>query len=140
MSDHSDGTIELVIPAKLEYLDLVDNVVEAVNELMHFDEDTKTAVSISVVEAGTNAIQHGCMKNGVSGVVKMAFEVAPDVLTVTIQDPGGGFDPAKLPDPTAPENLLRERGRGIFIMRQMMDEVSFDFDRGCAVRLVKHRR
>jgi len=140
MSDHSAGTIELVIPAKLEYLDLVDNVVEAVNELMHFDEDTKTAVSISVVEAGTNAIQHGCLKNGVSGVVKMAFEVAPDVLTVTIQDPGGGFDPEKLPDPTSPENLLRERGRGIFIMRQMMDEVSFDFDGGTAVRLVKHRR
>ncbi|HWN80787.1 MAG TPA: ATP-binding protein, partial [Candidatus Udaeobacter sp.] len=99
MSDQSAGTIELVIPAKLEYLDLVDNVVEAVNELMHFDEDTKTAVSISVVEAGTNAIQHGCMKNGVSGVVKMAFEVAPNVLTVTILDPGRGFDPAALPDP-----------------------------------------
>ena|SRR5688572_12358933 len=140
MSDRPDGTVELVIPAKLEYLDLVDNVVEAVNELMHFDEDSKTAVSISVVEAGTNAIQHGCLRNGGSGAVRMRFEVTPKALTVTVRDPGSGFNPDSLPDPTSPENLLRERGRGIFIMRQMMDEVTFNFEQGCSVRLVKHRR
>jgi serine/threonine-protein kinase RsbW len=132
------GAVELVIPAKLEFLDLVDNVVEAVNELMHFDEEERTAVSISVVEAGTNAIQHGC-RNGGECQVQLSFLVEKDTLTVVVHDPGPGFDPGTLPDPTSPENLLRERGRGIFIMRQMMDEVEFGFDRGTTVRLVKRR-
>jgi serine/threonine-protein kinase RsbW len=129
----------LVIPAKLEYLDLVDNVVEALNELMHFAEEERTAVSISIVEAGTNAIQHGC-RNGGECQVHMHFQVDPEALTVTVHDPGPGFDPVVLPDPTSPENLLKERGRGIYIMRQMMDEVEFRFDHGTTVRLVKRRR
>jgi serine/threonine-protein kinase RsbW len=140
MSESRSGAVELVIPARLEYLDLVDNVVEAVNELMHFDEEAKTAVSISVVEAGTNAIQHGCRKNGGQSEVHLRFVVEEEALTVMIRDPGTGFDPGELPDPTSPENLLRERGRGIFIMRQMMDEVDFSFDDGTSVRLVKRRR
>ncbi len=139
MTDRPGGAVELVIPAKLEYLDLVDNVVEAVNELMSFDEDARTAVSISVVEAGTNAIQHGCGQNGQSRI-HMHFEVESDTLTIIVHDPGPGFDPAGVPDPTSPENLVRERGRGIFIMRQMMDEVDFSFERGTTVRLVKRRR
>lgn len=139
MLDGASGSVELAIPAKLEYLDLVDNVIEAVNELMHFDEEERTAVSISVVEAGTNAIQHGC-RNGGECQVRLSFLVEKDVLTVTIRDPGPGFDPRSLPDPTSPENLLRERGRGIFIMHQMMDEVEFGFDQGTMVRLVKRRR
>jgi serine/threonine-protein kinase RsbW len=140
MSENRSGAVELIIPAKLEYLDLVDNVVEAVNELMHFDEEAKTAVSISVVEAGTNAIQHGCPKNGSQCEVRLRFLVEEETLTVLVRDLGPGFDPAELPDPTSPENLLRERGRGIFIMRQMMDEVDFTFDDGTVVRLVKRRR
>lgn len=139
MSDRPEGAIELTIPGNLEYLDLVDNVVEAVNDLMHFGEDEKTAVSISVVEAGTNAIQHGC-PNGTRCEVHLCFMVAEDALTITVRDQGKGFNPDRLPDPTSSENLLRERGRGIFIMRQMMDEVAFRFDRGTEVRLVKRRR
>jgi serine/threonine-protein kinase RsbW len=139
MSDRHGGAVELVIPAQLEFLDLVDNVVEAVNELMQFDEDARTAVSISVVEAGTNAIQHGCRKNG-AGRIHLRFEVAADSLTIVVHDPGAGFDLSRVPDPTSPENLLRERGRGIFIMRQMMDEVDYSFDHGTTVRLVKRRR
>ncbi len=139
MSDRPGGAVELVIPATLEYLDLVDNVVEAVNDLMNFDEDARTAVSISVVEAGTNAIQHGCCRNGDSRI-HLRFEVGDDALIVIVHDPGPGFDPKCVPDPTSPENLLRERGRGIFIMRQMMDEVAFSFDQGTTVRLVKRRR
>lgn len=135
----SSGAIELTIPARLEYLDLVDNVVEAVNELMRFGEEERTAVSISIVEAGTNAIQHGC-RNGGECQINMSFEIAPDALTVVVHDPGAGFDPASLPDPTSPENLLRERGRGVYIMKQMMDEVEFRFGPGTTVTLVKRRR
>ena len=72
--------------------------------------------------------------------VAQQVEVAADSLTIVMHDPGAGFDLARVPDPTSPENLLRERGRGIFIMRQMMDEVDYSFDKGTTVRLVKRRR
>lgn len=134
-----EEAIQLSIPGRLEYLDVLDNVIEAVNELMHFKEEDATAVSISVIEAGTNAIQHGCA-NGDGRRVELRFLVEDEQLTIEVRDPGRGFAPDQLPNPTSPENLLKERGRGIFIMRQMMDDVAFDFSDGTRVRMVKRRR
>lgn len=136
--NQDNGGILLSIPGRIEYLDLVDNVIEAVNELMEFKEEDATAVSISVIEAGTNAIQHGC-GNGDGLRVHLRFIVDAEQLTIEIEDPGKGFNPATLPDPTSPDNILKERGRGIFIMRQMMDELDFDFGDGTKVRMVKRK-
>jgi serine/threonine-protein kinase RsbW len=133
------GAVLLSIPAKLEFLDLVDNVVAAVNELMEFKEEDATAVSISVIEAGTNAIQHGC-PNDDGHRVRLRFVVDPGELVIEVEDPGKGFDPDRLPDPTSPDNILKERGRGIFIMRQMMDELDFDFSKGTRIRMLKRKR
>jgi len=138
-SNQEGGDILLSIPGQLEYLDLVDNVIAAVNELMQFKEDAATAVSISVIEAGTNAIQHGC-GNGACQRVDLRFSVEEDQLVIEVHDSGKGFDPDALPDPTSPDNILKERGRGIFIMRQMMDEMEFDFSSGTKVRMVKRRQ
>jgi serine/threonine-protein kinase RsbW len=135
---HEDTSVRLSFPGRLEFLDLVDNVIAGVNELMRFPEDDATAVSISVIEAGTNAIQHGC-KNGADSRVHINFHMHEDRLAVEVHDPGIGFNPESLPDPTSPDNLLKERGRGIFIMRQMMDEIRFDFSNGTTVRMVKRR-
>jgi serine/threonine-protein kinase RsbW len=136
--NRQNGAIVLSIPGRLEYLDLVDNVIEAVNELMAFKEEEATAVSISVIEAGTNAIQHGCL-NETSKRVELRFMVEKSQLTIEVEDPGRGFDPDALPDPTSPDNILKERGRGIFIIRQMMDEVDFDFSAGTRLRMVKRK-
>ena len=140
MSDRPEGAIELTIPGKLEYLDLVDNVVEAVNDLMHFGEDEKTAVSISVVEAGTNAIQHGHHRDA-SKPVDIEFHMRPDVLEIVVHDTGPGFDLKSINgNVTSPERLLEVRGRGIYIMRECMDTVEFEFSsRGTTCRLVKKR-
>jgi serine/threonine-protein kinase RsbW len=97
----------------------------------------KDAVAISVIEACTNAIQHGYHEDGVSEV-DVLFEMAKDRLTITVHDRGSGFTPAK-PDEATPPDLLATRGRGIFIMRSMMDEVEFDFSQGTQVKMVKHR-
>jgi serine/threonine-protein kinase RsbW len=136
--DQEGGRIFLAFPGRLEFLDLVDNIIAGVNELMQFKEEDATAVSISVIEAGTNAIQHGC-QNGSDHEVQISFVVAGDELAVEVHDPGLGFDPGSLPDPTSPDNLLKERGRGIFIIRQMMDELDFDFSNGTTLRMVKRR-
>jgi serine/threonine-protein kinase RsbW len=62
------------------------------------------------------------------------------VLFVSVKDSGSGFDPKALPNPLAVENLLREHGRGIFLMRQFMDEVEFNFDHGTEVRMRRSQR
>ena len=58
---------------------------------------------------------------------------------ITIRDQGKGLDPEKIPDPLAPENLLKQSGRGIFLMRSLMDEVLISPSQtGTEVKLIKH--
>ena len=85
------------------------------------------AIAISVIEAGANAIHHGHGKDP-SKTVEFRFDLGPDDLLVVVRDRGPGFDvDAVLScDPTRPEDLMRSSGRGIFIMRQMMDRVDFE--------------
>jgi serine/threonine-protein kinase RsbW len=59
---------------------------------------------------------------------------------VSVKDTGSGFNPGRLPDPTAPENLLASHGRGIFLIRQLMDEVDFKFDHGTELRMQRKKK
>jgi serine/threonine-protein kinase RsbW len=132
--------ITLRLPSRLELLAVLDRVALTVCERMEFDEDTSSQMSMSIIEAGTNAIQHG-HKRDASKFIEVDFKLYPDRLEVDVRDEGQGFDPAKLvPDVTTPEHLLDMRGRGIFIMRSCCDEVEFTFGRaGTVTHLVKHR-
>ena len=132
--------ITLKLPSRLELLAVLDRVALTVCERMEFDEDTSSQMSMSVIEAGTNAIQHG-HKRDASKFIEVVFKLYPDRLEVDVRDQGTGFDLAKLvPDVTTPEHLLDMRGRGIFIMRSCCDEVDFEFGRsGTVCHLVKHR-
>lgn len=137
--DHPE-VISLKIPSRLEHLALVDRVTQSLCERMKFDEDTCSQVSMSVIEAGTNAIQHG-HKRDPSKTVDIEFRLHDDNMEVEVQDYGGGFDLSRVTtDVTAPEHLFDSRGRGIFIMRSCMDRVEFDFAHGGTLcRLVKQR-
>lgn len=132
--------ITLRLPSRLELLAVLDRVALTVCERMEFDEDTSSQMSMSIIEAGTNAIQHG-HKRDASKFVDVEFRLFPDRLEVDVRDQGTGFDLGKLvPDVTTPEHLLDMRGRGIFIMRSCCDEVDFEFGRtGTVCHLVKHR-
>ena len=135
--------IKLSIPSRLELLPVLDRLVQGINDQMGFDEDTADEISISIIEAGTNAIQHG-HKRDASKNVDFQFDLHPDELQVTVHDLGPGFDLDEVlsRDPTTPDGLLQCCGRGIFIMRQMMDEVTYDFSAGGGtyLRLRKARR
>lgn len=132
--------IRLCIPSRLELLGLLDLVSTMLCERAHFDEDAATQVTLSVIEAGTNAIQHGSGRD-LTKPVEVTFTVHPDRLEVSVHDQGPGFDLTLVgADITAPEHLLDARGRGIFIMRACMDSVEFAFDAsGTTCRLVKRR-
>lgn len=139
---NASGTnrIELSIPSRLEYLGILDHLVQAIAEQMDFDADARDAIANSVIEAATNAVQHAHQHRHELPVC-FAFEIKPDVLDIWVRDLGPGFDleEVTLADPTGPEGLLRSRGRGIFIMRAMMDEVEFDIqDGGVVVHMWKY--
>ena len=132
--------IQLTIPSRLELLPLVDQLTAGISERMEFDEESRVQISISVLEAGTNAIQHGNRVDP-SKHVDMEFAIHPDRLEVVVKDKGPGFDLNKIvSDITSPEHLLDLRGRGIYMMRSCMDQVDFTFEpEGTTCRLVKAR-
>jgi serine/threonine-protein kinase RsbW len=134
-------TIHLTIPSRLELLQLVDQLAAGISDRMAFDDESKMQISISVLEAGTNAIQHG-NRIDPAKKVDMSFALHPDRLEIVVHDLGKGFDVEKLlTDITSPEHLLDLRGRGIYMMKSCMDSVDFAFGPdGTTVRLVKVRR
>ncbi|HTV64318.1 MAG TPA: ATP-binding protein [Bryocella sp.] len=101
------------------------------------DEDTRSGVSMAVREGMINAILHG-NNYAPDKRVNLTFEQTPGEMIVTITDEGHGFIPDEVPDPLAPENLLKTSGRGIFLMRAFMDEVRFrKAEPGTEITLIK---
>lgn len=104
-----------------------------------FDDDDQHQIGMAVRECAVNAVVHGNRYNK-NKKIHLEISRSPDGLTVVIGDEGDGFDMNSLPDPLAPENLLRQSGRGLLLIRTFMD----DFDLhprpggGTEVRLVKH--
>ena len=122
-------------------MDSVGEVEAAVDQLATeagLDEDQRFHVAMAVREAAVNAILHG-NEYDPTRKIHVSLENTGKDLVFTIADEGRGFDPDKLPDPLAEENLLRGTGRGIFLIRSLMDEVHFrHLDPGTELTLVKH--
>jgi len=135
--------IDLSIPSRMEILSVVDGLVQAIAHQLDLDEETTIEIATSVIEAGTNAIQHGHYQDEAKRV-RFRFILGETELEVWVQDQGPGFDLQSVlnTDPTRPEDLMKARGRGIFIMRAMMDGVEFDIRPGVCtlVHLTKHLR
>lgn len=129
------------IPSRLEMLDVVDRVATAIAEYMEFPEEEANSVANSVIEAGTNAIQHGHFLEA-DLPVDFRFRIESGWLQVAVHDLGPGFDVEAVlgSDPTSPGSLLAPRGRGIFIMKSLMDEVDFQITpgQGCTAILTKY--
>jgi serine/threonine-protein kinase RsbW len=102
------------------------------------DEDLTFHIAMAVREATVNAVLHG-NEYDPALQIEVAFENTGADFIFTIADQGRGFDPDHLPDPSAPENLLRGTGRGIFLIRSLMDEVHFrQLHPGTELTLIKH--
>ena len=102
------------------------------------DEDQRFPITMAVREAAINAVLHG-NEYDPARQIEVSLENTGKDLVITIADQGRGFDPDKLRDPLAAENLLRGTGRGIFLIRSLMDEVHFrQLQPGTELTLVKH--
>ncbi len=130
--------LEISVPSSVEYLALVDAVCEAFCSWANVPRQVADDVSMAAIEAATNAIVHG---NGSDPAKKarIAFSRTDCDVTITVTDHGCGFDPEAVPCPVDEDRLLATSGRGIFIMRSVMDDVRITFPRegGTVVRLVK---
>jgi len=130
---------EISIPSSLDYLKDVDSFVEKKLKRMGLNESQLADVAISVTEAVTNAVVHG-NKGDPNKRVWVNLEIKPDEVVITVKDQGKGFDPSAIPCPVEEENILRKVGRGIFILRSLMDQVDYIFEPqgGTLVRMIKY--
>jgi serine/threonine-protein kinase RsbW len=133
-----DRTVTLDIASRFEMLDVVQTVLAQCCTLVGFDDEAVHYMSVAVRESVVNAIKHGNRQDEAKRV-HVQFTIHDRALEVQVRDQGPGFDPAAVPDPLAPENLLKAYGRGIFFMRQFMDEVTHSFPPkgGTVVRMLK---
>jgi serine/threonine-protein kinase RsbW len=128
----------IIIPSSLNYLREVDEFVEQKLREEGVSPSLVTDIAISVTEVVTNAVCHG-NKNDSNKKVTVSLEINKKQVAVRITDQGGGFDPGHLANPLAEENLLKDAGRGVFIVKSLMDEVKFEIapDSGTTVILIK---
>lgn len=124
----------LTFPSTSDSLHLVESLIDEISAEMHLDEDYYGNILIAVTEAVNNAINHG-NKQDPNKTVSLVFTENDDhSISFRITDQGTGFDFENIPDPTAPENIEKVNGRGVFLMKQLSDGVTFD-DNGRVVEL-----
>lgn len=115
---------ELRLPSDISLISEVENLIERVVAKCHLNEDTYGNLLIGVTEAVNNAIIHGNHEDK-SREVKIEVLDKENQICFVVSDQGTGFDFNHLPDPTAPENIEKPTGRGIFLMKNLADEVAF---------------
>ena len=141
MTANGDQIVRLEFTSAFEMLDFVQVVSDHIARGIGLDEDSSHWVSVAIRESVINAIKHG-NRNDSSKHVFVEFETATadePKLTIRVRDQGDGFDPETVADPLAPENLLKSSGRGIFLIRNFMDDVQLHRapQGGMEIRMVK---
>lgn len=121
---NENGRKELLFSSILDNLSLVEKMIDEICEKHQISEDYYGNILVSLTEAVNNAIQHGNKYNP-DKEVSLTFESTKEFLYFSVEDEGEGFDYNGLPDPTDPENIEKPYGRGIFLMKNLADNVEF---------------
>jgi serine/threonine-protein kinase RsbW len=127
------NSISIQVPSLTENIRMIESFIDNAKERFHLDDDIYGNIMIAVTEAVNNAMKHG-NSNDRSKNVLLSLTLQDSLIKFVIKDEGLGFDYGNLPDPTAPENIEKPGGRGIFLMRNLSDEVEFK-DAGRIVEL-----
>ena len=122
----SGHTVRLDVPSAFDMIDVVQVVGDAFARGAGLDDESVHWVGLALRESVINAMRHG---NGNDCRKRVHVELAtlsdtPPGVWIRVRDEGPGFDPSTLPDPLAPDNLLKSSGRGIFLIRSFMDELT----------------
>ncbi len=116
--------ISIQIPSMPENIRIVESFIDNAKEKFNITDDLYGNIMVAVTESVNNAIRHGNSSDK-SKIVNISLFIEPKLLKFVVEDQGPGFDPDSLPDPTLPENISKPDGRGIFLMRNLCDELVF---------------
>src|SRR6202162_780284 len=134
----TEQRVSYTLDSTRETVDSAEQAPSRIASEAGFDDDEVMRISMAVREAAVNAVLHGNAYDP-NKKVKLDFENIGRDLVITIRDQGCGLDMSKIPDPLAPENLLKTSGRGIFLIRSFMDEVQISPSQtGTEIKLIKH--
>ena len=134
----TESRVSFTLDSTLGTVDTAEQTASRIAADAGFDDDEVMRISMAVREAAVNAVLHGNAYDP-NKKVKLEFENSGRDLVITIRDQGCGLDMSKIPDPLAPENLLKTSGRGIFLIRSFMDEVQISPSQtGTEIKLIKH--
>jgi len=135
-----EQSLSYILDSTLETVDRAEENATRIATELGFAEDEVMQISMAVREGAVNAVLHG-NAYAPDKKVTLAFEHTPEDLVITIRDQGKGIDLGTIPNPLAPENLLKTSGRGIFLMRSFMDVVEIrPSQTGTEIKLIKHVR
>ncbi len=115
---------ELILASAPHEIQKVEKFLSKANASIGLDDGTMYRILVAATEAANNAILHGNQSDP-SKEVKICIQATKRLLTIRVDDEGPGFDPSKLPNPLEEANLLKEHGRGVFLIRSLMDDVKF---------------
>lgn len=118
------NNIHIEIPSLSENIRMIESFIDNAREKFSLDDDIYGNIMIAITEAVNNAIKHGNQGDS-SKNVSLSLSLEQSLIRFRVQDEGQGFDFHNLPDPTAPENIEKPGGRGIFLMKHLSDEVEF---------------
>ena len=142
MTPNGRRTVRLEFNSVFEMVDFVQIVSDHMGRSVGLDEDSLHWVGVAIRESVINAIKHGNRHDAAKHVF-VEFEASttdlvPE-LSIVVRDQGEGFVPEEVADPLAPENLLKSSGRGIFLIRNFMDDVQLQRapEGGMEIRMVK---
>ena len=124
MTQGENLKVVLVLSSEPQQITKVEGFLIQLNNRLHLDDVLFNKMLVATTEAVNNGIIHG-NKRDPHKKVTLTCELNHESLTIRVDDEGSGIDLSMLPDPLAPENLLRENGRGVFLMRSLMDDVEF---------------
>ncbi|WP_018127024.1 ATP-binding protein [Balneola vulgaris] len=121
---------ELILESRYEEAEKVEGLLNELQSSLDFDDEFYARLMLTVSEAATNGIVHG-NKLDESKKVRILAQFDGEVLTVSVKDEGEGFTPSEVADPLAEENLLKTSGRGVFLMEEYADEVTYTENGTC---------
>jgi serine/threonine-protein kinase RsbW len=127
------NTISIQVPSIAENIRMIESFIDNAKERFDLDDDIYGNIMIAVTEAVNNAIKHGNAGDKKKNV-HLSLSLNDSLIKFIVKDEGPGFDYQNLPDPTAPENIEKVGGRGIFLMKHLSDQVEFK-DHGRVVEL-----
>lgn len=121
------NNISIEIPSLTENIRIVESFIDNAKDKYELTDDVYGNIMIAVIESVNNAILHGNQTDKQKNV-RLSAQLLEGEITFSISDEGSGFDFKNLPDPTAPENVQKVGGRGIFLMKNLADEIQFKDD------------